>query len=338
MKYARYFLLIIGLLFIIENKVLAETYNCYYAVDGQEIKMIVDTDKKVVTANGGILTTEDFLLDSYIDSNWTDKKLIDEYIKGKCPSVIYGCQIDKVYRSASGERENTTKIYLPLINSNLVEKIPVKRQKIKEKGSDTYYFTDTKKCQEATYKSDKSDKDVINLTIPCDGYDNRYEELKKIVCTNTEDMSSCSIKKAQGKQSYYDLKNELKEYCSIKLKYSSYHDNCVKSCLSLSSDIAKIENNDSVLVAECGFSGELMAWIRNIIKYAKYFLPVIVIVLGILDFISAIASNKDEDIKKAQDKFVKRLISAALVFLVPLIIGFILDQFGFTTEYCGVFK
>ena len=39
--------------------------------------------------------------------------------------------------------------------------------------------------------------------------------------------------------------------------------------------------------------------------------------------------------KKAQDRFVKRLIAAALIFIIPFILGFILDKMGFSDYIDG---
>ena len=40
--------------------------------------------------------------------------------------------------------------------------------------------------------------------------------------------------------------------------------------------------------------------------------------------------------KKAQGKFIKRLIVAALLFLLPLIINFVLQTFGFYNSGCDI--
>ena len=80
----------------------------------------------------------------------------------------------------------------------------------------------------------------------------------------------------------------------------------------------------------------LIDFIQNIIKWIKYVLPVLVIVLSIIDFIKAIGSDKDDEMKKAQSNFVKRLIGAALLFLVPLIIELILEKMGFSSNSCGL--
>ena len=63
---------------------------------------------------------------------------------------------------------------------------------------------------------------------------------------------------------------------------------------------------------------------------------VLVTILSMLDFIKAIASQSDDEMKKAQGKFVKRLIVAALLFLLPFIINFVLKTFGFYNSKCDI--
>ena len=110
---------------------------------------------------------------------------------------------------------------------------------------------------------------------------------------------------------------------------------CQFFCLNISNDIAAIEG-DSSQNSFCGFSDRLLAIINNILRWIKYILPAIVIILGIIDFMKAVGSDKEDEMKKAQKKFIIRLISAALVFIVPLIITFILDKMGFTANSCGI--
>ena len=131
---------------------------------------------------------------------------------------------------------------------------------------------------------------------------------------------------------------EMRTLCSQSSKFSDWNDGCLQSCIDLENRIYdynkqfNIEDN-----RECGFSSRLIAWIMNILKWIKYIIPVAVIILGSLDFIKATASDKDDDVKKAQGNFVKRLIAAALIFLIPLLIEFILPKFGFDYNSCGLF-
>ena len=61
------------------------------------------------------------------------------------------------------------------------------------------------------------------------------------------------------------------------------------------------------------------------LNLVKIIVPVLVIVLGSLDFVSAIFSQDDGNMKKAQTKFIKRLIIAVAIFVAPSILKFILD-------------
>ena len=188
------------------------------------------------------------------------------------------------------------------------------------------------RCENISCQNSNSDycKPGSSESKFCIGYSELKNKLDKLNDEHKTDPNNL-----QKATEYDKQKQVMKTYCRNVLQKLNATNSCTDNCLAFLNTLSEKEMPD---IGECGFSGELMAWIRNIIKYMKYFLPVIVIVLGILDFIKAIASSSDDDMKKAQSKFVKRLIAAALVFLVPLIIGFVLDKFGFTVEYCGVFK
>jgi len=62
--------------------------------------------------------------------------------------------------------------------------------------------------------------------------------------------------------------------------------------------------------------------IKNIIMI---FVPIVLIGIGSLDFAKAIFANDENEMKKAQGKFIKRIIIAVGIFLVPIILGVILD-------------
>lgn len=67
----------------------------------------------------------------------------------------------------------------------------------------------------------------------------------------------------------------------------------------------------------------------NIIKIG---IPVILIVLGMIDLGKAVMAQKEDEIKKSQMMFVKRLISAALVFFVVAIVQLVFGLFAGKTE------
>ena len=90
----------------------------------------------------------------------------------------------------------------------------------------------------------------------------------------------------------------------------------------------------------CGelFDPSLIELINDILKYPKYIVPGIILVLGTLDFLKAVLAGKEDEMKKAQKTFIKRVIIGVCVFLVPVLINGIIwlaniawEGLGYTT-------
>ena len=64
--------------------------------------------------------------------------------------------------------------------------------------------------------------------------------------------------------------------------------------------------------------------INDILKYPRYIVPALVLVLGTVDFFKAVVAQKEDEMKKAQMTFIKRVIIGVAVFLVPVFINAII--------------
>ena len=98
-------------------------------------------------------------------------------------------------------------------------------------------------------------------------------------------------------------------------KYVNYENNGTKSC----GTVTKIPSIFPSLVSTA----------YTIIQIA---VPIVLVILGMFDLIKAITAQKDDDIKKAQGLFFKRLISALLVFFVFTVVKLAMS---FATKYSG---
>ena len=67
---------------------------------------------------------------------------------------------------------------------------------------------------------------------------------------------------------------------------------------------------------------ELTSWIITI---AQIVVPVILVIFGVIDFVKAIVSQKEDEIKKGQQIFIKRLITGILIFFVVVIVKFVVS-------------
>ena len=83
---------------------------------------------------------------------------------------------------------------------------------------------------------------------------------------------------------------------------------------------------------------ESVAWLlQKILDYIKIIGPILVVILSSVDFITVIIKGDDEAMTKAQKKLIKRLILAALLFFIPVIIQAILSIFGMSAaSTCGI--
>lgn len=70
---------------------------------------------------------------------------------------------------------------------------------------------------------------------------------------------------------------------------------------------------------------DLIGTVINVIKIG---IPIILIIWGMLDLGKAVMAQNEDEIKKAQQVFIKRIISAVLVFLVVFIVQLVLNLIG----------
>ena len=64
------------------------------------------------------------------------------------------------------------------------------------------------------------------------------------------------------------------------------------------------------------FDEKIVDAVHIIILVIQIAIPILLVIFGSIDFVKAITGQKDEEIKKGQQTFIKRLIAAALVFFI----------------------
>lgn len=79
------------------------------------------------------------------------------------------------------------------------------------------------------------------------------------------------------------------------------------------------------ILDECSELGELNAWLKNAFKFVQYAGLALAVVLTTLDFIQVIGGSKDDDLKNAFNRTVKRVIAVILLLLTGVLVGFIID-------------
>ena len=85
-----------------------------------------------------------------------------------------------------------------------------------------------------------------------------------------------------------------------------------------------VETSNKQMSCEELFDSSIMEIINDILKYPRYIVPALILLLGTLDFFKAVIAGKEDEMKKAQSTFIKRVIIGVAVFLVPVFINAII--------------
>ena len=80
----------------------------------------------------------------------------------------------------------------------------------------------------------------------------------------------------------------------------------------------------------------IMSVVKSILTVIQIAVPVLLIIMGSLDLMKAVMAGKEDEIKKAQNTFVKRAIAAIIVFFIPLIVSLIIGLLPAGTTSSGV--
>ena len=73
-----------------------------------------------------------------------------------------------------------------------------------------------------------------------------------------------------------------------------------------------------------GFPGEIANIISIVYNFIKIGVPLLLIIFGMLDLGKAVIAQKEDEIKKGQQLFIRRLIAAVIVFFVLFIVQFVI--------------
>ena len=98
--------------------------------------------------------------------------------------------------------------------------------------------------------------------------------------------------------------------------------------------ILPVVNVQAYTSTSCGNITNIPVKIPQLTSFAvsiiQILVPVILIIVGSIDLIKGMVAQKEDEIKKGQQKFIKRLITAVIIFfviaLVKLIVSFAADS------------
>lgn len=127
--------------------------------------------------------------------------------------------------------------------------------------------------------------------------------------------------------------------CIVSAKSSSFSDSLL---IFGELDIQPINPGEvscNSLFMKDGAYNSLYYVLQDAFTLIKFAAPILVIVLSSMDYIKAITSHDAEGLKKANTKFIKRLVIGVLIFLLPFLLDLVFEAFGlYDLSTCGIGK
>ncbi|MDD3048871.1 MAG: hypothetical protein PHQ89_02640 [Bacilli bacterium] len=177
------------------------------------------------------------------------------------------------------------------------------------------------KLEEITYNPEKYIKDISKILTADDLTETYYDDLEALL--SELELAWCGSKLTAD--STETCKNIFEKIETLQEKYEADME-----ALGLDPDIAKNYGDATGLDVGAGgklkcsdfedSEGNILSYILTLLKILA---PILVIILGVVDFAKAMASSEDDAIKKAAGNFGKRLVAAVILFLIPSIIQII---------------
>ena len=117
------------------------------------------------------------------------------------------------------------------------------------------------------------------------------------------------------------------------------------SCLLLVLGVMFIAPNVYAADITCGalssdivIDSKIVDAVHVIILAIQIFVPIVLVIYGMLDLSKAVMGQKEDEIKKGQQTFIKRIIAAAIVFFVVTIVKMILSFLAGGTEQGSIYQ
>lgn len=92
-------------------------------------------------------------------------------------------------------------------------------------------------------------------------------------------------------------------------------------------------NNLILILKDCKtlFGANTDQMIHDAYNVIRFAVPIVLLAMSIKDFGSAIISQDNDALKKSTNLFIKRLIIAVVILVIPTILNFILELVGIET-------
>ncbi|MBP3460828.1 MAG: hypothetical protein J6K21_00260 [Bacilli bacterium] len=305
--------------------------NCYfYKSNLSYSKYCFYNGNKISLENWGSIKGTDFKLNNYIKSqNICPKYAISNYKKiiladseTTKSNIIENNENYQKFNhtgtiSTTSKTEEEKKMCYEDLNTNVsnIENIINK-----------YDFETCSKNSNGVTNLTSCESQLGSLKTFIDGFNKKYDEYSKINCI---DINSQNIKQLKtsvdSAQKFYDTKNtellakKCEENHSLGVKCTDEQEEALVEVTR------KYNSGCNIFGNEGSKTRKYIKWAINIIRYA---IPLIIVIFGITDYLGALFSGEEKNMKEAQRRVIMRVVIGIIALLLPALIKLLVNISG----------
>lgn len=108
------------------------------------------------------------------------------------------------------------------------------------------------------------------------------------------------------------------------------------ACVWNDNEYGQYCNTDNLLYVSCGDAFDIPHQVPSLISFfvnlLKIATPIILIIVAVISLLKAVAASKEDEIKKAQNSLIKKMIAAVMVFFIISIVQFVISKVADSSE------
>ena len=193
-----------------------------------------------------------------------------------------------------------------------------------------------------------SSKSAAASTKTCPEYlmvrtNNKYSSYG-VFASNSETVATQFVEKSDNKGGYKTWYLTYKNEDGSEITSEEYYDTFITTPESIYDPDATItcdqlfgDRKDDGEANDVNRDGiaSIAYMVDSVLQYVRVIIPILVIILGVIDLAKAVISSKEDEMRKAQLTFIKRLLLGLVVFFVPLIVNVIMELADLVWESAG---
>ena len=208
------------------------------------------------------------------------------------------------------------------------------------------------KGQPELYESLKNEVETLTSLLS-DIKINHYNKIDTVKLNNNCDEAGKSLYKTVGNEietlarrvaSYgYTIENTLSNNCrkemdaTLKEKWCNLEDDYEELMVNVKRQRENMIGSGNGAMDCDGILGEnVKADIKEVLTYIRIVVPILVIILGIVDFSKVVLGGDEKEMSKAISNLVKRLIAAVAIFFAPIIIMMVINLVDSLAGGCDI--